>query len=171
MGSFLLHNNCTVNFWKLYLFRYFLSLSITDTHSLIYRCVTTSFSSCHLNSMKMNSEQWVVRPNHGVWSKDLTQNLKGASGPSVNPPTVHWRHQKRSQWEGGCQEAIHNERKQGEKADLDREQNRRQKLSGSWVFDPAFRGYFVFVILSVTLWRVLQVLQFYSLGFSSFYVS
>lgn len=30
-------------------------------------------------------KQWVARPNHGVWSKDLTQNLKGASGPSVNP--------------------------------------------------------------------------------------
>ena len=50
----------------------------------------------------------IWRTNWNKSSKDLTQDMRDASGPQ----------QKWSPWKGGCQEAILKEGKRGEKAEL-----------------------------------------------------
>lgn len=47
--------------------------------------------------------------------KDLTQDVRDASGSSADPSPFHWSHQKMSQWKGACQEAILRKKKNRQK--------------------------------------------------------
>jgi len=52
-------------------------------------------------------------------SNDLTQDLRDASGPSVDPSTVHQSLIRNgSPWKSGCQEANLKARKRGERAEV-----------------------------------------------------